>query len=644
MGHFLMLFPGRDTVGLDYRGYSVILAQQVGLLGAFFMVGMGESEFQSCPGGDLMTAEMGILWAIIACAIVLFSFDVFPVDKVSLLVLASLVGTRLITGADAIAGFGNPATITVACMLALSYGVQRTGALNAAASKLIQLAKDSDLKLLVLIMIVVGGLSAFINNTAAVAIFLPVVLTICRRRNLDASKFLMPMSFAAIFAGTCTLIGTSTKLLVTELFREQSGIEIHMFDFLPMGLVFFVAGFLYLILAGRHLLTSRRTGENLTEDYRLRHFVTELVLHSDSSLVGQTVAEADFRDRFRIEVIEIIRGKERFLPTDRSARLQAGDIMLVQGDSDSFLEIQKREGVNLKSLTVDDRVLEDENLILVEAFVSPTSRLVDSTLKEIDFRRTYKASALAIRSHGRTVRQKIGKVRLEHGDSILVLTDRQQLEVLYRTQDFLVLEEVSGRFVRHDKIPYALSIFLGVVLAAGTGYFSILDAALIGTALMLLTGCLRFNEIYSNLHWQTIVMLGCLIPLGTAMEVTGTAQFLADQLLMGFERFGPTVMLSGLYLLTSVLTALMSNSATGILMLPVALNLAASLGTRPEPFVFAVMFAASASFMTPMGYQTNTFVFGPGGYRFSDFLKVGTPLNVIFWVLSTIFIPIFWPF
>ena len=529
-------------------------------------------------------------------------------------------------------------------MLALSYGVQRTGALNAAAGKLIQLAENSDLKLLVLIMITVGVLSAFINNTAAVAIFLPVVLAVCRRRNLDASKFLMPMSFAAIFAGTCTLIGTSTNLLVSELFREQSGIEIHMFDFLPMGLVFFVAGFLYLLLAGRHILTSRRTGESLTEDYRLRNFVTELVLQPDSSLVGQTVAEADVRTRFRIDVIEIIRGRERFLPTDRDARLQAGDIMLVQGDSDSFLEMQKREGLNLKALPVDDRALEDENLTLVEAFVSPSSRLVDSTLKEIDFRKTYKANALAIRSHGRTIRQKIGRVRLEHGDSILILTDRQQLEVLYRTQDFLVLEEVSGRFMRRDKIPYAVSIFLGIVLAAGTGYLTILEAALIGTALMLLTGCLRFHEIYSNLHWQTIVMLGCLIPLGTAMEGTGTAQFLADKLIVGLEEFGPTVLLSGLYLLTSILTSLMSNNATGILMFPIALNLASSLGTRPEPFVFAVMFAASASFMTPMGYQTNTFIFGPGGYRFSDFLKVGTPLNVIFWLLSTICIPIFWPF
>ena len=639
-----MLLPGRDTVDLAYRGYFSVLAQRVGRFGGLFYGRDGSPDVRSCPDGDFMTVEMGILWAIIACAVVLFSFDIFPVDKVSLLVLASLVGTRLITGADAIAGFGNPATITVACMLALSYGVQRTGALNAAAGKLIQLAENSDLKLLVLIMITVGVLSAFINNTAAVAIFLPVVLAVCRRRNLDASKFLMPMSFAAIFAGTCTLIGTSTNLLVSELFREQSGIEIHMFDFLPMGLVFFVAGFLYLLLAGRHILTSRRTGESLTEDYRLRNFVTELVLQPDSSLVGQTVAEADVRTRFRIDVIEIIRGRERFLPTDRDARLQAGDIMLVQGDSDSFLEMQKREGLNLKALPVDDRALEDENLTLVEAFVSPSSRLVDSTLKEIDFRKTYKANALAIRSHGRTIRQKIGRVRLEHGDSILILTDRQQLEVLYRTQDFLVLEEVSGRFMRRDKIPYAVSIFLGIVLAAGTGYLTILEAALIGTALMLLTGCLRFHEIYSNLHWQTIVMLGCLIPLGTAMEGTGTAQFLADKLIVGLEEFGPTVLLSGLYLLTSILTSLMSNNATGILMFPIALNLASSLGTRPEPFVFAVMFAASASFMTPMGYQTNTFIFGPGGYRFSDFLKVGTPLNVIFWLLSTICIPIFWPF
>ena len=592
----------------------------------------------------MITFEMILLWAILAGAVILFSFDVFPVDKVSLLVLGALVATGLVRGSEAISGFGNPATITVACMLALSYGVQRTGALNFAANRIIQFAGRSERKLLFSILTTVGALSAFINNTAAVAIFLPLTLSVARKRNLDASKFLMPMSFAAIFAGTCTLVGTSTNLLVTQLFRDHGGNSIGMFDFTPMGLIFCATGMLYLVTVGRRLLISRRTAESLTEDYQLRHFVTEVILRPNSPFLGHTVAEAALNEAFNIEAIEIIRGEQRLLPEDSDARLQEGDILLVQGQSDSFLEMRDSAGVDLRALTVEDRFLEHENLVLVEAFVSPRSRLVDSTLKEIDFRRTYKANALAIRSHGRTIRQKIGTVRLEYGDSLLILTGRRQLGVLHRTQDFLVLEELPRTQLRTDKLPYALGIFIGIILAATFDVLSILEASILGTSLMLLTRCIRSQEIYSNLHWQTIVMLGCLIPLGKAMETTGTARFIAEYLVEGLQVFGPTAVLSGLYLVTTILTSLMSNTATGVLMLPIALSLGETLGTRPEPFVFSIMFASSASFMTPMGYQTNTFVFGPGGYKFSDFLRVGAPLNLLFWILATLFIPIFWPF
>ena len=591
-----------------------------------------------------MTFEIALLWIILFAAVILFSFDIFPVDKVSLLVLAALIACGLIKGNQAISGFGNPATITVACMLALSYGVQKTGALNFAANKLIQVAGKSEVKLLVSIMAAVGILSAFINNTAAVAIFLPLTLSVTRKRNLDASKFLMPMSFAAIFSGTCTLIGTSTNLLIAELFREKVGKSIEMFDFAPMGIIFFCVGMVYLITVGRHILTSRRTTENLTEDYRLRHFVTELILRDDSIFLGKTLSEAALGDQLSIEVIEIIRGNQRLLPTDNQAKLQAGDILLVQGHTDSFMELEESVGVDLRALTVDDHFLEHENFFLVEAFVSPNSRLVDSTLKEVNFRKNYNANALAIRSHGRTVRQKIGTVRLEHGDSLLLLTDRRQLEVLRQTQDFLVLEELSQTYLRKDKIPYALAIFAGIILSASFNVMSIMEASIVGTALMLLTGCIRFQEIYEKIHWQTIMLLGCLIPLGVAMETTGTASLIANNLINGLQHLGPTAVLSGLYLATTILTSLMSNNATGVLMLPISLSIAEALGTRPDPFVFSIMFASSASFMTPMGYQTNTFVFGPGGYKFSDFLKVGAPLNILFWLLATIFIPIFWPF
>ena len=592
----------------------------------------------------VMIIDMIILAGILLAAILLFALDVFPADKVSLLVLCALILARLVSPSEAVAGFGNTATITVACMLALSYGVEHTGALNFAASRLVELAGGTEFRILLVIMVSVGLLSAFINNTAAVAIFLPLILTLSRRRRLDASRFLMPMSFAAIFAGTCTLIGTSTNLLVSSLVAQRTGWEIGMFEFSSFGLVLFACGILYMLFVGRHLLASRRTSESLTDDYQLRNFVTELILQASSPLLGLTVEEAQIRERFQVDVIEIIRGTVRLLPSDPEARLKKGDLLLVQGEPRDFMQIKERAGVQLKTLTVDDKFLQSESIVLVEAFVSPSSPLVDQTLKEINFRQRFRANTLAIRSHGRTIREKIGKVRIEFGDSLLILANRDQLTNLRDSCDFLVMEEVGTPLIQKDKIYWALGIFLAIILVATLNWLSIMEAAIVGTALMLISGCLRFRDIYSNLHWQTVVMLGCLIPLGTAMQNTGMAEFIGHQLIKNLQSFGPVAVLSGLYLITSLLTAVMTNSATGVLMVPIALSVATELGTDFKPFVFAIMFAASACFMTPMGYQTNMFIFGPGNYRFSDFIRVGAPLNLLFWILATLLIPLFWPF
>ena len=590
-----------------------------------------------------MTAEMLLLSLIIVGAVLLFALEVFPVDKVSALVLSTLVLFRLVSPEQAIAGFGNPATVTVACMLALSYGIQTTGALNYLANKLVDLVQKSEVRLLCSIILGVGLLSAFINNTAAVALFLPLTISVAREKGLDPSKLLMPMSFAAMFAGTCTLIGSSTNLLVYSLAMEHMNWQIGMFEFTQMGLIFFAAGFFYLLFIGYRLVPSRRTRDSLTEEYRLRYFVTELILQAHSSLIGKSIAETNFRDKYGLEVIEIQRGQTKLLPSAEETRLQNGDVLLVQGNPQALLQIQDSHGVIMKALTVQDQDLEDENIVLGEAFISPTSRLVDSTLKEINFRQAFKANALAIRSHGRTIREKIGRIRLEYGDSLLILTSREQLEVLRQSPDFLVLAEVRRTVLRKDKIFYAVGIFLGIITLVSFHILSIVEAAVMGTGMMVLTGCLRLQDLYSHISWQTIVMLACLIPLGSAMENTGLANLVATKLVTELHVWGPVVVLSGVYLLTSVLTSVMSNNATAVLMIPISLSTAQYMQVSPQPFVIAVLFAASASYMTPIGYQTNLFIFGPGGYRFTDFLKVGGPLNILFWLLATFLIPLFWP-
>ena len=591
-----------------------------------------------------MTLDMVLLSAIIVGAVACFALETYPVDKVSVLVLSALVLFRLVSPEEAIAGFGNPATVTVACMLALSYGIQSTGGLNYVANRIVDLAGANEFKILLSIIVAVGFLSAFINNTAAVALFLPLTIAVAREQRLDASKFLMPMSFAAMFAGSCTLIGTSTNLLVYSSAKQYLEWEIGIFEVTPAGLIFSAAGVLYLLLFAHRLVPSRRTGDSLTEEYRLRHFVTELILQDDSPLIGLTIAETEFREQHNVEVIEILRDGTRLLPTAEEIRLEPGDILLAQGDPNTLMELQDQKGVILKALTVEDQDLEDENIVLVEAFISPASRLIESTLKEINFRSTFKANALAIRSHGRSIREKIGKIELEYGDSLLILTNRGQLEVLRQTPDFLVLEEVRSSFLRRDKVYYAVGIFLGIVLLAAFKYFSIVEAAVLGTGLMLLTGCLRLRDLYTHLSWQTVIMLACLIPLGTAVSNTGLANLIAGLLVELLRSWGPTAVLSGIYLLTSILTSIMSNNATAVLMVPVSLSVALQLQVDPKPFIMAVMFAASASFMTPIGYQTNLFIFGPGGYKFIDFVKVGTPLSILFWLMASFLIPAFWPF
>lgn len=592
-----------------------------------------------------MTPEMLLLIAIITTAVVLFAGEVFPVDKVSLLVLGGLVATGLVSPVQAVGGFGSPATITVACMLALSYGIEVNGGLNYLANKILDMAGGSEGRVLLTIVAAVGLLSAFINNTAAVALFLPLTLAMAREKHLNPSKLLMPMSFAAMFAGMCTLIGTSTNLLVYSVVQENLDWQIGMFEFAPAGLVFFLVGTLYIMLLGRYLIPSRRDpGRGLTEDYSLKHFVTELVVQPGSELIGKTLRQTRLGELYDVEVMEIIMDDKKVLATEQETTLKEGNILLVRGSPSKLMAIQDEVGVAIKALPLSDQDLEDDNIVLVEGFISPTSRLIDSTLKEVDFRRTFQATALAIRSHGRMIREKIGKTRLEFGDSLLVLTTRDRLNFLRESPDFLVLEEIRVSKIRNTQTYYAVGIFLGIVLAASAGFLTIVEASLVGVALMLLVGCFRLGELYSNLSWPTIIMLGCLIPLGEAMQNTGLAAWSSSQMLFLLQDYGPVVVLGGLYVLTTLLTSIMSNNATAVIIVPIAISMSTALEVDPKPFIIAVMFAASSAFMTPVGYQTNLFIFGPGGYRFGDFLKVGGPLNLIFSLLAILVIPFFFPF
>lgn len=605
------------------------------------------------PGA--MTLEILLVLLITAGAVWLFVTEKFRSDLVALMVLGALMLVGLlqrlvpwlrrenwITPEEGISGFSNPATITVAAMFVLSAGLQKTGAVAVAARTLKRLASHP-VALLLVMMFAVGGVSAFINNTAAVAVFMPLVLAASAGSKVSASKLLIPLSFASQFGGVCTLIGTSTNLLVSSISERAGRGAFSLFEFAPMGVVMLGAGTLYLLLFSRWLLPDRR-GAQLTEAYQLGNYITELRVLPGSRLVGRTVVASEFGRKQDVTVLEILRaGRTLFAPLHEP--VEAGDVLLVRGAARELMDAKAAWKLELEpEFKLKDEALEASDLQLAEVLVAPRSNLIDRTLAGVDFRRRYNAIVLAIQARRQTVRTKLNQVRLRFGDALLLLGPKEELARLRADPNFLLLEQVAEPALRRGKIPLALGIIGAVVALAAFNVMPILVSSICGCIALVVTRCLTLEEAYAAIDWKVIFLLAGVLPLGLAMEKSGTAQLLAQSTLELAGGLGPMVVLAALYLLTAVLTEFMSNNATAVLMAPIAISTAAALGVDAKPLLMAVCFAASTSFATPVGYQTNTMVLHAGGYRYADFARIGIPLNLIFWALAVYFIPKFWPF
>jgi di/tricarboxylate transporter len=601
-----------------------------------------------------MTVEILLVLLITGGAVYLFVTEKFRADLVALMVLGALVVVGLfqrlvswmrpenwITPEEAISGFSNPATITVAAMFVLSAGLQKTGAVAVAGRLLKRLIEFPTLLLLVM-MVTVGTVSAFINNTAAVAVFMPLALAACAGGKVSPSKLLIPLSYAAQFGGVCTLIGTSTNLLVSSISERAGRGAFSMFEFTPLGAVMFGAGTLYLVLFSRWLLPDRR-GAQLTENYQLKDYITELRVLPQSRLVGQTVAASDFGRREDLTVLEILReGRTLFAPLEEP--VQAGDVLLVRGGARELMDARTAWKLELEpEFKLKDEALEAQDLQLAEVLVASRSNLIDRTLSEVDFRRRYEAIALAIRAREQTIRTKLNQVRLRFGDALLLLGPKPDLARLRGDPDFLLLDQVEEPALRRGRIPVALGIIAAVVALAAFNVMPILVSSILGSIALVVTRCLTLEEAYAAIDWKVVLLLAGVLPLGLAMERSGAAQLLANSTLLLAGALGPIVVLAVLYLLTAVLTEFMSNNATAVLLAPIAVSTATALGVEAKPLLMAVCFAASTSFATPVGYQTNTMVYHPGGYRYLDFARVGLPLNLLFWALAVWLIPKFWP-
>jgi di/tricarboxylate transporter len=593
--------------------------------------------------------DIGLVCAIIVLAFALFASERVRVDLVAMLVLCALavIGqfrTGFLSVEEAFSGFSNEATLTIGAMFILSSGLTKTGAIGWLSRRLTHLAGGSDTRLFIVITATAGLVSAFINNTAAVAIFLPVVLGLARDQEMSQSKLLMPLSFASIVGGTCTLVGTSTNILVSSLAADRGLAPFSMFELTRLGAVFLAIGLLYLTFFGRRLLPDR-VATSLTRKYKLARYLTGLDIPAHSPLVGRSAAEASLNEHYDVTILEIIRGETRIHTGLRDAKLEAGDVLLARGALDGILEMKKHEGVEIRAESkYADQSLTSEETVLLEGIVSPSSSLVGSTLQEADFRHLSGVFALAVNKHGETLRDKVGKIRLDIGDTLLLQGRSGSVDHLADKPYSLVLQTLDLPEVRLGKAAHAAIILALVVGLAATGITSILVAATVGCVVMVMTHCLSLQDAYDAVDWFVIFLLAGVIPLGIAMENTGTAHLIASTLLDWTRSWGPGAVLSGFYLLTTLFASVMSHNAAAVVLVPIGIAAANELGLDPRPFLMAVTFAASSSLATPFGYHTNLMVYVQGGYRFADYLKVGIPLNLLLWIAASLLIPVFWPF
>ena len=597
-----------------------------------------------------MTIDIAIVLFIILLAFVLFLTEFFPVDVTALTVLGILLLTGLITPTESIMGFSNPAVIIIATLFVLSTSLQKSGILEYFVLSLNKLATHSLTLGLIVFLIAIALTSSIVNNTAIVAIFMPITIRLAQKYKLSPSKLLIPLSYAAILGGTLTLVGTSTNLLVNSIMQNYGDIKpLGMFEFTKFGVLTLIVGLIYIVTMGNRLLPSRTVTSSLTKSYHLGGYLTEMKISKESPLVDRTCMERSLNHNYDIIVLDILRNGELITSNIRNTKLKEGDILFIRGSVDSFLRLKTIEKL---SMLTDEKLnqseLIQENNVLVECLLTNKSELIGTSLMAANFRRRFGSFVLAIRREGTIIRKKLAYIILRAYDTLLVYGSREKVQEMASTGDFIILEELETSLKKHKLWWLSSILIIAVMLLSSLGIVPILKGAIIAVVILLTLKVISPVEAYNSIHWQVIVLIATLIPLGHAIQTSGTADWIGNNIIILVRLFPdqmqPRMLLALIYLLTIILTETSSNAATAIIVTPIAIVSSINLGLDPRPFIFAVCFAASASFITPIGYQTNLMVYGPGGYKFKDFIRVGFPLSVIIWILGIIFIPVFWPF
>jgi di/tricarboxylate transporter len=594
------------------------------------------------------------VFTILLLAIILFLTEALPIDMVAILMLLSLSAAQIVTPSEALQGFSEPAVITITSFFIISAALFNTGVVEAIGQKLHQIAGDNNVKMLVVLMLTAASIAAFMSNVATTAVLMPGVIAIAKRINQPASQFLMPLAFGAVLGGKCTLAGSPATLAVSGLLPRYGIAPFTLFEFAPIGISIVIAGVVYMVLLGSRLLPKLENGA--APDRRLeKDYLSELVVQPNSPLIAQTLAEADFRGRYELHIIGIVRNGERLLPHG-NAILSPGDVLLVSGKLDKILSIKDQQELNLKSDTMSAQETHpdaqpgtpktharDKNeAVIVEAILSPNSTFAGRTLRRIHFRSRYGVDVLAIYRHNQSLSRNLEDIQLKVGDMLLIQGSRRRIDSLREDPNFLTLDDVPHTPLRKNKAVWAVAIFLGVAITAGLNLAPVAMIALAGAAGMLLAGCISVREAYARVEWPIIVLVAATLPMGLAMEKTGAASLAAQYVTHTLGNHGPVLVMGGLFLFAVVLTQAMVNAAVALLLTPIAINVAEQLHVNPRAFAVAIAIAASTSFATPLE-PACAIVYGPGRYRFSDYLRVGGLLTLCVLLVALVVIPIFWP-
>jgi len=596
---------------------------------------------------------------IVSIMIVSFMLEIVAMEVTALGAIGLLLVFNIITIDEAISGFSNKAVITIGAIFIISRALVKTGFLEVFSDYLFRLGGDNKWLTFSIFFITTSIVSGFLNNTAAVAIFIPLAFKLCQKFHISPTKILMPLSYAAIFGGTLTLIGTSTNLIVNSFLEGHPSIPpFQMFEFTKLGIIFFIVGTFYNLFISKWVLPSRAITTSLTQKYHLSTYLTEFKLEENSKLIGKSINDLNIGNKYEFDVVKIIRNKVSLTISLNDVSVRKDDILLVQINVNDIIKFRKDLALLLLSdIKLSQNELTGNNHVLVEGLIPQNSAIIGKTLSQLNYRESFNSFVLAIKRQTELLREKVAHIRLKFSDTLLIMVPKDKIEKLRSSNDLIVLEELDIH-LRYERYWWLSILIIPLIMIfASLQMITITEGAILGSIMLLVLRSLSMEDVYEAINWPVIFLIALLIPIGIGMQNTGAAIFLSDSIVYLVSSWDfdvvkqATYVISILYFITFITSAFISNAAVAIILSPLAILLANHFKDDPSiaidptrAFLMAICFGASASFMTPIGYQTNLMVFAPGQYKFRDFMIAGLPLTIIFWIIASYFIPIFWPF